>query len=186
MTAWQAPLRRAGRRRDLIAAAATLFIWCLIPASLAFAITDRYTDSVLALAAVQALYAASWDLLGGISGQVSLGHAIHFGCGAYLTAILAGLLRLPSVPALAAATAGGVVLGGLQGILTRHLRPAFLALVTLALAECAHELAGMLQVPGPGGLMFGGDGGIPSPLLSTIPWRSRQMRVKARNAWVLK
>lgn len=164
MTAWHASLRGAGRRREQITAAATLLVWCLIPASLAFAITDRFTDSVLALAAMQALYAASWDLLGGVSGQVSLGHAIHFGCGAYLTAILAGLLRLPSVAALAAAAAGGILLGGLQGILTRHLRPSFLALVTLALAECAHELGGMLQVPGPGGFVFGGDGGIPSPL----------------------
>lgn len=164
VTAWHASLRGAGVRRHQITAAATLLVWCLIPASLAFAITDRFADSVFALAAVQALYAASWDLLGGVSGQLSLGHALHFGCGAYLTAILAGLLRLPPVPALAAAAAGGVLLGALQGMLTRHLRPAFLAVVTLALAECGHELGGMLQVPWPGGLVFGGEGGIPSPL----------------------
>jgi branched-chain amino acid transport system permease protein len=145
-------------------AAGAFLVWCLVPVALAFAVPDRFTESVLALAAIQALYAASWDVLGGFSGRVSLGHALLFGGGAYLTAILAGVMLVPPVAALAAGAAGGALLGALQGLLTGRLRPAFLALVTLALAECGHELSGMLQVPGPGGLAFGGEGGIPSPL----------------------
>lgn len=144
-------------------AAGSLLVWCLIPVALAFAVTDRFTESVLTLAAIQALYSASWDLVGGVSGQVSLGHALPFGCGAYVAAVLSSSGLLPGA-AVAWGAAGGALLGVLQGILARHLRRAFLALVTLALAECAHELSGMLQMPGREGTVFGGEGGIPSLL----------------------
>lgn len=145
-------------------AAASLLAWCLIPVALAFAVTDRFTESVLTLAAIQALYSASWDLLGGVSGQVSLGHALPFGCGAYVAAVLSSSGLLAPAAAFACGAAGGALLGALQGILARHLRRAFLALVTLALAECAHELSGMLHIPGREGTVFGGEGGIPSLL----------------------
>jgi branched-chain amino acid transport system permease protein len=184
VTAWYPPFVRRVCGGARITATTALLVWCLIPAWLAFAITDRFTDSVLALASVQALYAASWDLLGGVTGQLSLGHALHFGCGAYLTAILAGLLRVPPIPALTAAAGGGVLLGALQGMFARHLRPAFLALVTLALAECAHELSGMLQVPGPGGLGFGGEGGIPSPLFPADEFGAARLAAAALIAGV--
>ena len=144
-------------------AAGSLLVWCLIPVALAFAVTDRFTESVLTLAAIQALYSASWDLVGGVSGQVSLGHALPFGCGAYVAAVLSSSGLLAGA-AVACGAAGGALLGALQGILARHLRRAFLALVTLALAECAHELSGMLQMPGREGTVFGGEGGIPSLL----------------------
>lgn len=164
MTAYSASLRGAPARRPQVAAVGALLLVCLIPVGLAFATEDRFTESLLALAAIQGVFAASWDLLGGVAGRVSLGHALPFGGGAYVAAILGGLLLVPPAAAIACAAAGGALLGAFQGMLAGRLRPTFLALVTLAVAECGHELSGMLRVFGPAGFAFGGEGGIPAPL----------------------
>jgi len=47
----------------------------------------EYIIHLLILANINALFAASWDLLVGRSGQISLGHALFFGIGAYSTAL---------------------------------------------------------------------------------------------------
>ena len=137
-------------------------IWCLVPLGLTFIFPDRFTQSVLALAAVWALYAASWDLLAGWSGQVSLGHALPFGIGAYSAAFLP-LWGAPSAGALGYAMTAGALMGALQGSVGARLNQPFLAVVTLATAECAHELSEMLQLSGPGRVVFGGDAGVPAP-----------------------
>ncbi len=69
--------------------------WCLVPLGLAVMVRDRFTLSILAAASVQALYVASWDLVGGVSGQPTLGHALPMGAGAYLAAFLGGLGLVP-------------------------------------------------------------------------------------------
>ncbi len=43
---------------------------------------------ILQKAAVLVIFAASWDLLSGYSGQVSFGHALFLGMGAYLSAMI--------------------------------------------------------------------------------------------------
>ena len=43
---------------------------------------------IFTLAAVFAIYASSWDLLAGFTGQVNLGHALFFGVAAYASAML--------------------------------------------------------------------------------------------------
>lgn len=136
-------------------------VWCLLPLALAFTVRDRFTLEVLALASTQALYVASWDLLAGLSGQVSLGHALPFGSGAYIAALALGGGRLPPAEAMVSAALAGAIAGALQGKLGAHLHRISLALLTLAMAECAHELSGMLRFAGPGGVIVGGDGGVP-------------------------
>ena len=136
--------------------------WCLVPLGMAFVPQDRFTLSVLAVAGAQALYVASWDLLAGISGQVSLGHALPFGGGAYAAAVVSGLGLLPPAAALIVGVLIGTALGALQGSLGARLHRISLALLTLAMAECAHALVGMLQISGPGGLLVGEEGGVPA------------------------
>ena len=48
---------------------------------------DKYLP-MLTYACINAILAASWDLLVGRTGQVSLGHAFFFGTGAYISALL--------------------------------------------------------------------------------------------------
>ena len=67
--------------------------WCLVPLGLAFAVQNRFTLSVLAIASTLALFVASWDLIGGTSGQPTLGHALPWGAGDYAAAFVAGWLE---------------------------------------------------------------------------------------------
>jgi branched-chain amino acid transport system permease protein len=158
-------------------------IWIIATIWVAYAVSDRFALSLLALGAVQALYAASWDLLGGVSGQVSLGHALPFGGGAYLAVLLARsqplsgtVLGGSAIVALVVGAAGGALLGALQGAVGRRLNPVFLALVTLATAEIAHELSEMLEISGPGGgVIFGGEMGVTSAF--TMPSESGGARL---------
>ena len=135
--------------------------WCLVPLGLALAAQDRSTLSILALAAVQALYAASWDLAGGVCGQPTLGHALPLGTGAYATALVAGWGLAPPVAVAVGALAGGLI-ATLQGTLVARLQRVSVALVTLATAECAHEISRMVRFLWRGGITVGGDSGVPA------------------------
>lgn len=87
---------------------------------------------VLILAAVFAIFASSWDLLSGFTGQINFGHALFFGVAAYTAALLnmnLGLAPWATIPlgAIAAVVAGLVV-----GIPCLRLRGTYLAFATLA------------------------------------------------------
>src|SRR5512134_4053439 len=51
---------------------------------------DAYLLDVLTTGFLLAAFAASWDIVGGIAGQVTLGHALPFGVSAYACALLTG------------------------------------------------------------------------------------------------
>jgi ABC-type branched-subunit amino acid transport system permease subunit len=140
--------------------------WCLVPVALAYGTSNRFIAAVLGLAAIQSLFVASWDLVGGVSGQVSLGHAMPYGVGAYVAAVLSSLTPLAPAAALACGAITGAISGGLQAATGRHLRPVLLAIVTLAAAEVLYQYALMLQVPTPDGFLTGGEAGIPSATFS--------------------
>ena len=74
----------AGRRRQLLTALAVFAVIALVPRL----VTDVYMMNVLILTLLFAALSQSWNLLGGYCGQVSLGHALYFGIGAYATSIL--------------------------------------------------------------------------------------------------
>jgi branched-chain amino acid transport system permease protein len=87
---------------------------------------------VLILASIFAIFAASWDLLSGFTGQINFGHALFFGVAAYTAALLnwnLGLAPWATIPlgALAAVLAGLVI-----GIPCLRLRGTYLAFATLA------------------------------------------------------
>jgi branched-chain amino acid transport system permease protein len=93
---------------------------------------DPYLLRILILASIFAIFAASWDLLSGFTGQMNFGHALFFGVAAYTAALLNLHAHLPpwgSIPlgALAAVLAGLII-----GIPCLRLRGTYLALTTLA------------------------------------------------------
>lgn len=74
----------ASRRRQLITAAIVFALIALVPRF----VSDVYMMNVLILTLLFAALSQSWNLLGGYCGQVSLGHALYFGIGAYATSLL--------------------------------------------------------------------------------------------------
>ena len=110
--------------------AAFVFVFGLL--TLPFFTQDAYLLRILILTSIFAIYAASWDLLSGFTGQMNFGHALFFGVAAYTAAFLNihGHLRpYITIPlgALAAVISGTVI-----GIPSLRLKGAYLALTTLA------------------------------------------------------
>ena len=46
-------------------------------------VQDVFLQRIGALVLLAAISASAWNLLGGYAGQVSIGHAVYFGAGAY-------------------------------------------------------------------------------------------------------
>ena len=72
------------RRVELIAFVCVLAALAALP----LAIGDVYTQNVIVLTLMYAALSQSWNILGGYCGQISLGHALYFGVGAYTTSLL--------------------------------------------------------------------------------------------------
>ena len=72
------------RHRQLAIAALAAAIFALLP----LAIQDVYLQNILVLTLMYAALSQSWNILGGYCGQISLGHAIYFGIGAYMSTLL--------------------------------------------------------------------------------------------------
>lgn len=121
------------RREVLVLPSRTLvLLFCAGLVALPLLTRDPYLLRVVVLASLFAIFAASWDLLSGYTGQVSLGHALFFGAGAYGASLLNHHLRwspFVTVP-LGAALAGLLGLGA--GFLCLRLRGSYLSLATLA------------------------------------------------------
>ena len=72
------------RRRDLITAFCLAVVAALVP----LFVKDVYVQNIMVLTLMYAALSQSWNILSGYCGQISLGHALYFGLGAYTTAIL--------------------------------------------------------------------------------------------------
>jgi branched-chain amino acid transport system permease protein len=72
------------RRRDLIVAACLAAVAALVP----LFVKDVYVQNIMVLTLMYAALSQSWNILSGYCGQISLGHALYFGLGAYTTALL--------------------------------------------------------------------------------------------------
>lgn len=93
---------------------------------------DFYLQRILIQASIFAIFAASWDLLSGFTGQVNFGHALFFGIGAYSAALLNRHLALPPWATIPSGATVAVAAGLIVGIPCLRLRGTYLALTTLA------------------------------------------------------
>jgi branched-chain amino acid transport system permease protein len=92
---------------------------------------------------VLAALASSWNILGGFSGQISLGHAAFFGLGALITRELwLGGTSLPL--AVAVAVVVTAVAAGVVGVPMLRFRDIYFAIGTLALGVAVFIAAGNL------------------------------------------
>lgn len=93
---------------------------------------DAYVLRILTMTCLFAIFAASWDLLAGYTGQVNFGHALFFGAGAYTSALLSLRFGLSPWLTIWAGAAVAMLIGYLVGYLCLRLRGSYLSLATLA------------------------------------------------------
>jgi branched-chain amino acid transport system permease protein len=87
---------------------------------------------ILTSANLIAILAVSWDLLVGRTGQISLGHALFYGAGAYSTAILFKYYQWPFWVTIPLSLIVGVGVALLIGIPCLRFKGPYLALLTMA------------------------------------------------------
>jgi len=125
-----------GRRRALILAAIIAALVALLP----LGVKDVYVQNILILTLMYAALSQSWNILGGYCGQISLGHALYFGLGAYTTEIL--FTKFGVLPWFGM-LAGGALSAGIAmalGYPCFRLRGHYFVIATIVIAETAYLL----------------------------------------------
>ena len=108
---------------------AAVFFICLFSAPLVT--QDPYYLRVITLATIFAIFAASWDVLSGFTGQLNLGHALFFGVSAYTAGLLNTHLNYSPWLTIPCGAIVAVLVGLIAGIPALRLRGFYLGLVTL-------------------------------------------------------
>ncbi|MBM4327439.1 MAG: branched-chain amino acid ABC transporter permease [Deltaproteobacteria bacterium] len=93
---------------------------------------DPYLLRILILTSVFAIFAASWDLLSGFTGQMNFGHALFFGVAAYTSGLINVHFKIPHFFTIPIGALAAVLTGLIIGIPCLRLRHTYLALTTLA------------------------------------------------------
>jgi branched-chain amino acid transport system permease protein len=114
-------------------------IWLSVAAAIAIAypllLSSPFQQRLGALVLLYAIAASAWNIVGGYAGQVSVGHVVFFGCGAYAAMgsyAKFGLSPLFGIP-------GGIViavaLAAIIGVPTLRLSGHYFSMATIAVAE---------------------------------------------------
>lgn len=118
----------------------------LIPVLLAamawpLAVHDVFFQRIGALVLLAAISASAWNLIGGYAGQVSIGHAIFFGAGAYSSLVVFNQLGWPPIAGVPVGIAVSLLLSVIVGTPTFRLRGHYFSMATIAAAELIRILA---------------------------------------------
>jgi branched-chain amino acid transport system permease protein len=141
-----------------------IILLCLVLVSLIPLIlnSDLYYR-IFILAMIYAIYAASWDLLSGVTGQVSFGHSAFWGIGAYGCGAWVYFNHLPWSWAVLLGGIYAVVFGLLIAIPCLRFKGPYFALGTLTFSLLLTLLFSMSSLQG----IFYGESGIP-PILDFL------------------
>ena len=127
-------------------------------------LTNSYHVRILVLVCIFGAASVGWNLLGGYANQISLGHAVFFGVGAYAVAIFQGHYGLSPWLAMPVGVVVAVAVALLIGWPTFQLSGHYFALATIALLQVFHILATYWEP------LTGGTAGISLPILPAGMW----------------
>jgi branched-chain amino acid transport system ATP-binding protein/branched-chain amino acid transport system permease protein len=100
--------------------------------ALSLLLQERYHHRVLTLVFLWAAMGLSWNIISGYAGQISFGHQVFFGIGAYVTVLLVVKAGLTPWIGMAVAVAVAVLAAVLIGLPTFRLAGIYFGLATLA------------------------------------------------------
>ena len=93
-----------------------------------------------ALVLLAAIGASAWNLIGGYAGQVSVGHAVFFGAGAYAAIAIYSRFDLPPIVGVPLGVLIAVLIAALIGVPTLRLSGHYFSMATIAVAELVRVL----------------------------------------------
>ena len=94
-----------------------------------------------ALVLLAAIGASAWNIVGGYAGQVSVGHAVFFGVGAYSAVTAFVHLGLPPIAGAPVGMALSVAIAAVIGVPTLRLSGHYFSMATIAVAELVRVLS---------------------------------------------
>ena len=122
-------------RYPLLAALLTLLAWAPF-----LLVRQPRWITVLTHANFFAVFAMSWDILSGYTGQISFGHAFFISTAGYTSALLNVYLALPIWATIPIGVVASVLMGLLVAVPALRLRGPYFSLVTLILPIVAIKL----------------------------------------------
>ncbi len=127
---------RSDTRRDLLVAFAFLAVFIALP----FLLPGRYYLGQIVLIFFYAIVASQWNLVFGVAGIFSLAQMALFAFGAYTTAMLGFYLDWSVWLAMPVAGLATIFVSILVGLACLRLTGAYVALLTLAIAQVMYFL----------------------------------------------
>jgi len=124
--------------RRLRIAASLLVLLALLAFPLIF--TLPFPRHVMIMIFLYAMLAQAWNLLAGYCGQISLGHAVFFGTGAYTSTVLVKELGLTPWAGMLAGAVLAVAVSQVIGYPVFRLRGHYFAIATIAVGEIVQTL----------------------------------------------
>ncbi len=108
------------------------------------AVESPYALHIMILFFLSTIMGESWNIIGGYTGQYSVGHAAYFGAGAYTTMVLMQFKQIPPWYGMIAGIAVALVVSLIIGSICFRLRGPYFVLASIAVAEimrlCAMNL----------------------------------------------
>lgn len=148
-------------KKNIILALGVILIYGIVQFLILTGTMPPYIELNLILACIYIILAVSLNLINGITGQFSIGHAGFMAIGAYFSAIVTVKFQGSLVLALIAGAVAAGIAGFLVGLPTLRLKGDYLAIATLGLGEIVRVIFVNVEY-------VGGASGFPVP--STINW----------------
>jgi branched-chain amino acid transport system permease protein len=116
-------------------------VWLVIAAALVVAypwvFSTPFQQRLGALILLYAIAASAWNIIGGYAGQVSVGHVVFFGCGAYAAMGAYAHYALSPLVGIPAGLIASVAIAAVIGVPTLRLSGHYFSMATIAVAELA-------------------------------------------------
>ncbi|WP_044589116.1 branched-chain amino acid ABC transporter permease [Bradyrhizobium sp. LTSPM299] len=117
------------------------YFWLLIAIAIViaypFVFATPFQQRLGALILLYAIAASAWNIIGGYAGQVSVGHAVFFGCGAYAAMGAYAHYTLSPLVGIPAGIVVSVAIAAVIGVPTLRLSGHYFSMATIAVAELA-------------------------------------------------
>jgi branched-chain amino acid transport system permease protein len=112
-----------------------LLIACIAAVLYPLIFNTPFLQRLGALVLLYAIAASAWNIVGGYAGQISFGHVIFFGCGAYSSLAMFQHFGLPPIVGLPIGILASVLIALVIGVPTLRLSGHYFSMATIAVAE---------------------------------------------------
>src|SRR5436189_4555885 len=119
-------------------AAALLAVFLVYP----FVFSNAFYLDIGVALLLAAISASAWNIVGGYAGQVSVGHSMFFGLGAYVPLLIYTHLGWPPMAGIPAAMVLSIGLSLVIGMPTFRLTGHYFSMATIAVAELIRIFTG--------------------------------------------